>query len=444
VVTASGGGWKKVGKWPGGYIRQRGRERVFVIQLRRDKDRFHVSTGCSTREAAMAALHRWEANPRAFSASGRVKGGPEPVKLTADLVERYRQHQLAQRLTPEWVDEMERCLLDWTEAIGHLDLRQATLHGDLKPALKAWGKPRTGQRIKALKGFTKWLREEEGLLTPATDPTVDLRVPQAAPEKFERRKVVEPASVQAALDLLREPERSILMLLTGTAWHVSEARRFAVDGEIVDRVGGGVVLQVRHKTGEITRTPALFPEHIAAARYVRTLGAAFPNRVTLSRVCRGVALARALAEPHRALMVLLECTGWRLGRARAFARGGEILERPAGGAALVVRHGGRLHQAVIVGAAQLAAARDVRALGAAFPTNAAFAAACKGAENEAEGLEFGFGVVRHSVLTWGHQQGAPMHALKEFAGHHSETTTRRFYVDVAEGTAPIPLVRFQA
>ena len=51
----------------------------------------------------------------------------------------------------------------------------------------------------ALKGFTAWLRREKGLLKRGEDPTLDLQVPHAEPEKLRRRKAVPFAHVQKLL-----------------------------------------------------------------------------------------------------------------------------------------------------------------------------------------------------------------------------------------------------
>jgi len=285
--------WARTGTWEGGYIRQRrgaagelvGRP-VFVIERQVAGRPFHVSTRCHQLPQATRQLARFEADPAAYSPAGTVAGAGA-VRFTAALVDGYAEHQLAKGLTGEWVDEVSRCLRAWAAELGEVDLRRLDLHRDLLPALERWPR-RRAQRVKALKGFFRWLRQGPGLVKRAEDPTVDLQLPQVRPERWRRRKVVAPEHVQAVLRHLAEPYRSLLHLLTATAWHVSEARRFAEAGELVRTRGrGGVVavLMTLHKGGEVTRTPLRFPEHLEAAERVKGL-TPWPKRMTLARKMR--------------------------------------------------------------------------------------------------------------------------------------------------------------
>jgi len=273
--------WQHVGKWEGGYIRQKqGGRPVYVIERVVGGRRFHVSTGASTLGAAVRHLARFEANPSAYSPSGDAQ---DALRLSAELVLEYRAHQLQKGLTREWADTAARCLADWTEALGRADLRAVELRA-LRDALGRW--PRSQDKhIKALKGFCRWLRQERGLLRHAEDASLDLRVPQYRPEQWKRRKVVPHEDVSAVLRLLPQPIRDMLHLLTATAWHVSEVRRFASAGEIVRPTHGPLaVLVVRHKSGELHRTPLHHPEHLEAAMRLR--GASLPSRVTTARQMR--------------------------------------------------------------------------------------------------------------------------------------------------------------
>lgn len=352
--------WKRLDTWQGGYVRQRvdGRGRpvgqpTYVIERVVSGTRFHVSTRAHDRETAMRHLLRFESNPAAYTPAGTPS--EKVVRLTADLIIEYHDHQLAQGLSREWAEEVSRCLAGWVDVIGHLDFRRLSMHQDLKPALDRWPR-RKGGRIKALKGFAKWLRTEKGLLRHAEDATLDLRAPQAKPEKWSRRKVVPSEDVGAVLRELGAPFRDILHLLTATAWHVTEVRRFVEAGEIVrlagDKDGRLAVLMTRHKGGKITRTPLRYPEHLEVAERLQEQlrGKPWPKRMTFARHMR---------------------------------------------------------------------------------------AAC-----ERAGVPvFGMGVMRHSVLTWAHERGAEMSALKEFAHHESEQTTRRFYVDLAVPVHQVPVLR---
>lgn len=277
-------------KWAGGYIRKtKGGRAVYIIERWNRGARIHISTGCSTLEGARAELARFEADPLRYTPGGVSEDG---VRLTAELVLAYRDHQLQKGLTAEWAYEVARCLADWTEALRGLDLRRLELHKDLKPALKRW--PTQGpHRIKAIKGFFRWLREERGLVSRGEDATLDLKVPQARPEKQRRRKVVPPEDVAAVLKHLPALSKDILHLLTATAWHLSEVSRFAKGGEMVVPMKAEGVLAVlitRHKSGDLTKTPLLYPEHLAAARRIQE-AKALPTRMTLARHMRAACKA---------------------------------------------------------------------------------------------------------------------------------------------------------
>lgn len=297
VRVSTMGQIKRVGKWEGGYIAQTRGRRVFHVERRRGGEYVHFSTGCSTLAGARAELARWEADP-SYRPGAEAAGA---VRLDAELVRGYRQHMREQRLSAEWIDEVVRCLADWAEELGGRDLRVLSLQRDLVGTLDRWkvappalrrhrgGRVATGARphhIKAIKGLFRWLRQR-GVVERAKDATLDLAVPQARPEKLRRRKVVPPEDVQAVLQQLPQPTRDVLHLLTATAGHLSEVRRFAEGGELAQPLDGQVlaVLVTRQKSGDLTRTPLLYPEHLAAAQRLRQLGG-LPKRMTLARHMR--------------------------------------------------------------------------------------------------------------------------------------------------------------
>jgi integrase len=368
-VRAKKSKWVSVGEWEGGYKRQKvdaetGKplgKSVFVIEKCIKSDRFHVSTRATDRQAALKHLARFEVDPKGYTPASVVP--TTAPRLTTALSLEYHAHQLAQGVTAEWADEMARCLADWIEVVGDKDLRALSLANDLHPALEQWPR-RKSQRIKAIKGLFTWLRTVKHTIKNAEDATLDLLVPQAKPEKDRRRKVIDVEIVRRVYRELNWPLNDVLLLLSATAWHVSEARRFVVAGEIVrpppGRIDGPLaVLVTEHKTGGETRTP--------------------------------------LKE-----LVYIEC------------------------------------------AERLLAIRGDPKRKGALPNRMGFARAMRAACDAAGVTRFGMGVMRHSVLTWGHDLGADFKALAEFAGHKSESTTRRFYVDSKIPTRSIPTVRVDA
>lgn len=326
------------GKWEGGYVHLEKGRATYYLEREVAGIRYHQSTRCHSRRAALKQLERFEANPSAWRPEGEERAAA--LRITDELVLEFARHSLAKGNTTKHAREMGRRLADWMEDIGERDLRSLDVR-DLKGMLDERRTCRQ-HRIIAIKSFCAWLRTEKGLLRSAEDPTLDLPVPTASPAKLRRRKAVEHSRVQAALLHLEPAYRDVLLLMAATGWHVSELQRFvrSDESELV-----GDVAVVRHKSGELHRTALRDHEVLAAAQRLR--------------------------------------------------------ERRA-----VPRY-----------------------------LNRALLRACIAAEVE----PFGLGVLRHSVATWAVEAGADPATVSRFLGHKDPRTTRRFYVDVAEAPAPLPL-----
>lgn len=256
-------------RWLGGYVRPGRKGPTFVIDRWIHGEHFHVSTRCRTERAALQQLEAFEADPPSYR-GGR---GPaaERVELTGELILEFREWMLtAKGNSRQWTNEVARFLLAWREDLGHADLRRVSVTADLKPALDKRGTNRR-HRTEAIKSFYRWLRMERGLLRHFEDPTPDLRTPPIRPEKLRRRKTVPLERVRAVLAHLPEATRDVLILQLGTGWHISEVRRFARGGELLES-DAGVVAMVRHKSGDHHRTSLVHPEHVAAAQRLRARG----------------------------------------------------------------------------------------------------------------------------------------------------------------------------
>lgn len=296
--------------WLGGYVRAGKSGPTYVIERWLGGVHFHVSTRRRTERAALRELERFEADPHGYRP---VSETDAPVRITADLVARYRKHLLeVKKDTLDWVRTVVRFLGDWAEDLAGGDLRRLKTVA-LRDALEERGTSRR-HRIEAIKGFCRWLREDREVLAINQDPALALRVPQAEPAKQRRRRAVPLQYVELVLPHLPPETRDVLRLLTGTAWHISEVRRFAQLGEVVRPVGGDplAVLVTPHKSGDLTRTPITTAEHLAAAERIRTRGR-IPIRETLvdqmQRACDRVRQIQADAgvpEPKR-------MPHWRLG-----------------------------------------------------------------------------------------------------------------------------------
>lgn len=265
-------------RWLGGYIRQGKSGPVYVIERWLGGVHLHLSTRRRTERAALKELERFEADPHGYQA---IRSEDAPLRITAELVGRYRKYlRTTKKDTPDWVSNVVRLLAHWAEDLGAADLRRMKTV-KLRDVLDERQTSRR-HRIEAIKGFCRWLREDRELLAIGQDPTLALKVPQAEPAKQRRRRAVPMDYVDLVLPHLPEETRDVLRLLTGTAWHVSEVRRFAAAGELVRPVSGDplAVLVTPHKSGDLTRTPITTPEHLAAAERIRGRGR-IPIRETL-------------------------------------------------------------------------------------------------------------------------------------------------------------------
>ncbi len=154
------------------------------------------------------------------------------------------------------------------------------------------------------------------------------------------------------------------------------------------------------------------------------------------------AALRKLDPPYRDCLAVSAATGWHVTELARFARHHESEIAKGSGtvlAVLVTRHkNGGFTRTPICEEAVVRAARRIRAKGV-MPRrmNGHLREACERAKVE----PFTFGVMRHTVATWGIERGALPSAVAEFLGHNLDTS-KRFYQDAAVPTNVIPLPRF--
>jgi integrase len=282
---------KRLPGWPGYLSLQDDGRWTFVIEKQIEGTRYHVSTRCHALKPALKQLEAFEANPSAYDARGH---DAERLVLTDKLIEEWEAFSTAKGNGRKYTRDHGRKLAVWMLKLNGADLRKLTLR-QLREALT--GLSARKHRIIAIKSFFTWLRTEKGLLTTAQDASLDLLVPQSSPEKHRRRKVVpwqhvekvlahleaeaekDRARVREAFDKLEpgldaQRRRDCLLLLTATGWHVTELERFIRGGEVLRQASGDVlaVLVVRHKGGELARTPLSHREHLDAAERLRASG----------------------------------------------------------------------------------------------------------------------------------------------------------------------------
>lgn len=272
------------GRWLGGYVSKgAGGAKTFVIERMVAGIRWHVSTRCHTERAALKQLERFEANPRAYSPSGEESDAPVTISLA--MADEWRDWSLRRGVSRKHANEMRRLLDDWELAFHGRDLRALTA-SDLRR--HAEGAPGEQHRIIAIKSFCGYLRRQRGVLGRADDPTLDLPVPQARPEKWRRRKAVELDRLRAAYWHLAGTARDAFSVLCATGMHWTELDRFvhSPDSTLEKVVGAVGVITVRHKSGRLARIVLGDREAFDAAARLKA-GGVLPTRPNeqLRRAC---------------------------------------------------------------------------------------------------------------------------------------------------------------
>lgn len=285
------------GTWEGGYVsRGRSGRLTYFIERSVGGFRYHVSTRCHERRAALRQLDRFESDPNGF----RPEGAPREAQLALrkELIDRFKKWQIDEKgNTRKHANAMCRRLGEWMVDLAGVDLRKATLREDIIPALNRRGANRKA-RIIALKSFYGWMRKVEHLLTKNDDPTMgDLPVPPARPEKHERRKVVPFETVQAVLQKLPPRYVDALLVVANTGMHVTEFERFirADESEIVIQRSGATIagLRVRHKNKRMHAYSVTSQDALDAATRLRA------SRTVPRRLNTALADACAAAEVTR-------------------------------------------------------------------------------------------------------------------------------------------------
>lgn len=264
-------------QWLGGFVRRSASNKpIYVIEKRIHGALFKISTRRHTEDGAMRELRRFEADPGNYDATGAI----DVLKMTPELVLEYVDWSITPKPagrgnSRDWAMSSGRLLRDWLRALGGVDLRRVKATEHIKPALRTWTTS-VPARVVALKAFYSWLRKEKGIVKHHEDPTPDVRIPErnAAKETATGARDVPFARVQAVYAHLRADVRDILLLLTGTGWHLSEVRRFAENGEIrKDPTGRHLATLVTfHKRREKAVAGLMHQEHVDAARRLREKG----------------------------------------------------------------------------------------------------------------------------------------------------------------------------
>ena len=269
------------GTWEGGYWRAdaRGR-RVYVIRKMVAGKRYTISTRARSEPAAVAQLRRFEADPEDYDPKGHVR--PDPIYLDVPLAKDFLIWSLKPKKeggrgnTPRWVHDQKMYLDWWAERLHGVDLRRVDYEKHIAAAME--GAKSQRQRGATLLALYRFLRKERSL-DLAQDPVhgrLTFGEPEA--EQVRRSKVVPAEHIDLVIEHLTSPWREVLLLQSGTAWHVTEVMRFAASGTIeplpknVSQDGvAGVLVCPRHKSGDSIRTRVSAPV-IEAAKKLRDHG----------------------------------------------------------------------------------------------------------------------------------------------------------------------------
>lgn len=259
--------------WEGGRVAagHHGTE-IYVLRRRVRGVAYDLTLPAATPRAAILALAEFEADPEGFK--GRLTAPPPAaVVLSPELIARYLAWLKKLGRSRGYRVNARHYLGKWAGALGSRDLASVRL-SDLKAMLAKWGTAER-HRIIVLKSFCAWLREEAVLLSAEQDPTRDLRVPQARPEKLLKPKGVALEHVEKVYACIAfQDVRDVLCLRAKTGLHETEVARLAA-GECelrpVENSEIAGVVRLVHKSGRI-HVQSLDGQAYAAALRIREHG----------------------------------------------------------------------------------------------------------------------------------------------------------------------------
>lgn len=265
-----------IGSWKGGRKREVNGRTVWVIWRRIGGGiRRAITLDVDTEQAALIELALFERDPlhyqtrRAEIAAKAEAKGNAPRMDPDTLRDFIRNARFEKGLTEAYCkDILGAYLKDWAVFFCGRDLRTFRLR-DIQNHLE--GKTARHHRIVALKSFTSYLREKD-LLKTAEDPTLELRVPQARPEKAARLKGYPTQLVEKFYSEIKSQVlRDTICLRAKVGFHDTEIAQIA-RGEaslrVIDDPSGikGTVRFLHKKAGKIHTVSLDFQAFAAAQR----------------------------------------------------------------------------------------------------------------------------------------------------------------------------------
>lgn len=281
-------GAKWLRSWAGGRVRDVDGREVWVIERRIGDGRRRVlALDAANEKQALAELALFERAPGSYQPRAALpRPGAEAlidaetlkefaryVDTEAGLSEGYRRHILRPYLA------------DWGAALKGRDIRRLELV-DLTEILKTW-KTSRHHRIVALRSLTSWMRET-GRLRRQEDPTLDLKVPQARPEKAVRVKGYPAQIIERLYATLGEQRcRDVIVIRSKLGMHDTEIGRIARGEALLRRLDNqgeiaGTITFPHLKAGKIHVVSA-DAQTLAAAERIQAQGAPL-SRMALKRM----------------------------------------------------------------------------------------------------------------------------------------------------------------
>jgi len=285
-----------VGKWAGGRIRiRRNGNRVWVIERMVDGHPYTKSLDVSNEQEALAELALFERDPGAYQTKTEEKSRPpcEVVTIDGPRVGRFLEFLRNEERTERYRRNIQHYLATWGKFYAGRDIRSVPL----QEILQELGRHKRARknRITALKSFTSYLREQEATLTSKEDPTIDLKVPPARPQRAIREKGYPMEQVEKLYSAITGWEsnrygwkgtgrkvdvqcvRDVLVLHAKSGMHATEIERLAGGlGEVKAVEGQGEIagtIKFIHKSGRV-HIQSVDAQALAAAQRLQVRGSA--------------------------------------------------------------------------------------------------------------------------------------------------------------------------
>lgn len=256
--------------WAGGYITDDG---VYFIRKMISGHRFHISTRCTNKEAALGHYRTFQNDPGAYSPVGTAR--TDDVELTAAMIQEHFEWT-SQLLTRETALTYRKYLHQWALHFRGRDLRQLQLVADIKSHLA--GLRGVPHRIKALKSLYQWLIEEKGLVEASQNPTLALKVKRGRAKQSTEKMYVEREHFTAVLAHLQPEFLDIFIVLGATGIHLTELQRFAKVGKLIPRRDTdppdvfGILAVEQLKSGQLHVVNLVDRVHYEAAGRIKARG----------------------------------------------------------------------------------------------------------------------------------------------------------------------------